>query len=150
MDIKLEALVDSGALQGNYISHLKAEYLKSLGFVHNDIRMKVCAAYNDCQLSTEALTLNMIFNCKNIKHEAFECVLTFSVLKNIQYDLIIGRIHILEYNIWQQTVHTYSIDTGVNNASYLTEDTECTKLVPVSSNKSAVIQDHASEGAKPT
>ena len=94
--------------------------------------------------------LNIISNCKDIKHEAFECVLTFIVLKNIQYDLIIGRIDILEYNIWQQTVHTYGIDTGVNSASYLTENTECTKLVPVSSNKSAVIQDHASEGAKPT
>jgi hypothetical protein len=146
VEIKLEALIDTGALQGNYISHQRAEYLKGLGFVHNDIRIRVCAAYNDCQLSTESLTLYVIFNFNNIKHKAFECILNFSVLKSIQYDLIIGRIDIRKYNIWQQTEHTYDMmDTVVNNNDYIDENTKCTKLVPVHTSKTAMITDQTYE-----
>jgi hypothetical protein len=52
------------------------------------------------------LTLNIRFNCNPalINIETFELVLNFTVLKNIKYDLIIGRPDIILHNIWNRTL----------------------------------------------
>ena len=50
--LTLRALVDTGALQGNYISGAAYALIKEYGFVHSVNNICVCAAFNDCQYST--------------------------------------------------------------------------------------------------
>jgi len=107
----LRALVDTGALQGNYMSEHAYSKLNGCGFEHNNINIRVCAAFNDCVISTDSLTLTLQFNYNLINLEHFEASLAFNVLNNIQYDLIIGRPSILKYGIWHRTLQPSVIST---------------------------------------
>ena len=55
--ITLRALVDTGALQGNYISGKAYGLIKEYGYVQTVNNIRVCAAFNDCEYSTICLTL---------------------------------------------------------------------------------------------
>jgi len=107
----LRALVDTGALQGNYMSEHAYSKLNGCGFEHNNINIRVCAAFNDCVISTDSLTLTLQFNYNLINLEHFEASLAFNVLNNIQYDLIIGRPSILKYGIWHRTLQPSASST---------------------------------------
>ena len=99
----------------------------SVNFVrNNNVNTTVCTAFNDCQLSTDSLTLPIHFNYNTIINlNQFELFLTFIVLKNIHYDFIIGRPDIIRYDLWNRTlpdtlatsVPTVSLvrNEGVNN-----------------------------------
>jgi hypothetical protein len=78
--------------------------LEGFDYVHKEINISVCAAFNDCVVSTDSLTLDMHFNYHLTNMQTFEANLTFNVLNNIQYDLIIGRPAIKRYGIWQRTI----------------------------------------------
>ena len=101
--VTLRALVDTGALQGNYMSTKAYSSLEGYDYVHKAINIRVCAAFNDCVISTDSLTLDMHFNYNLNNMQTFEANLTFNVLNNIQYDLIIGRPAIKQCDIWQRT-----------------------------------------------
>ena len=78
--------------------------LRGYDYVHKEINIRVCAAFNDCVISTDSLTLDMHFNYNLTNMQTFKANLTFNVLNNIQYDLIIGRVAIRKYDIWQRTL----------------------------------------------
>jgi hypothetical protein len=101
----LNALVDTGALHGNYINQNTFEILSSMGVVSEDISIKVCAAFNECQTSTKAVTILLHFNVNNEHNlKSFSASLSFSVLHTLPYDLIIGRKSIILYDLWNKTL----------------------------------------------
>ena len=101
----LNALVDTGALQGNYMNQPTFEKLSSMGVVSEDISIKVCAAFNECQTSNFSVTILLHFNVNNEhKLKSFSVPLSFSVLHTLPYDLIIGRQSINKYDLWNKTL----------------------------------------------
>ena len=102
--ITLRALVDTGALQGNYISGAAYALIEEYGFAKSVHNIRVCAAFNDCQYSTISITLPCSFNYNLVKLQPFENTLSFNVLSKISYDLIIGRPSIVKYGIWERTL----------------------------------------------
>ena len=98
--LTLRALVDTGALQGNYISGAAYDLVKEYGFVHSVNNIRVCAAFNDCEYSTTSLALpSCKFNHNVLNLNSFDVTLPFNVLSKITYDLIIGRPSIVKYGI---------------------------------------------------
>ena len=86
-------LIDTGALQGNYMSYEVYQQIDelSVNFVrNNNVNTTVCTAFNDCQLSTDSLTLPIHFNYNTIINlNQFELVLTFIVLKTYTTTLLL-------------------------------------------------------------
>jgi hypothetical protein len=114
VQLNFRCLIDTGAVQENYISYEVYDQLISLGFVNKSVNIEVCAAYNDCQTTTESLTLNIHFNYNPvlINNANFELVLNFTVLKNIKYDFIIGRPDIILHDVWNRTLLSNRIQNG--------------------------------------
>ena len=120
--IEFDALIDSGALQGNYMSESAALKLDALSIIPTGINIRVCSAFDDCQTASKQYEIILKFNTfmndsthavddnnRLINFERFEATLTFSVLKSLSYDLIIGRPSILKYKIWERTMSPHDI-----------------------------------------
>ena len=76
-----------------------------MGVVSEDISIKVCAAFNECQTSTKSVTILLHFNVNNEHNlKSFSASLSFSVLHTLPYDLIIGRKSIILYDLWNKTL----------------------------------------------
>ena len=99
----LSTLVDTRALQGNYINKTAFEAVSKLGVVCRDISIRVCAAFSDCQIAGNSVELMLEFNVNN-KLKSFSALLSFSVLENLKYELIIGRRDINKYDLWNKAL----------------------------------------------
>lgn len=95
----LRALVDTGALDGNYVSQPIAAMLKKLGVVSERCNANVCSALT----GGKCCAINEIFNLRIIiRHEHTFEEHSFSIsakVINIDYDLIIGRNTIREIGL---------------------------------------------------
>ena len=89
--------LDSGCLSGSYIKEELAKKLashKPSYFIPQVTR--VCGAFGGCELSTRKLLVHIALTCQTVTKQ-FE--LELKVVKNLPYDIMIGRADMLKNNI---------------------------------------------------
>ena len=102
-------LLDTCAIQSNYVRSAQVERLKSDGYSMEKFDTEVCAAFDNCEHSSKLLVLDIVFNDDDVsvlnKAGSFVVPLIFKVLDNLPFDMIIGRNDIDEYDLWYKTKH---------------------------------------------
>ncbi len=125
-DIRLQCLLDSGSLAGDFISQEIIEDFSLNSFVKLDTsNKKICSGLdNSCSISLGSLTASVMFiNEVNNKSEILTLIL--KVLKNSPIDLIIGRESIKQYNLVSKNSSHFFSQTPLLLSS-ITEDLTCT------------------------
>ena len=109
--------LDSGATESNYI---RQDVVSSLLRTHKNKQAflqpyptNVCGAFGQCQLSSHCIKIYVTIpaplctmQCNNINNKkdgnkiARIVHLVFRILRNLPYDIIIGRPDIIKYNLW--------------------------------------------------
>ena len=105
------ALLDTGALSGNYISENLARWLKlNKGFSINfRSKLNICSAFtNDCVNGLSALKLNIEFD----EPHSFGITFNATVI-NTPYDIIIGTPTISANNLLEIFQYRYALETPV-------------------------------------
>ena len=93
--ISIGALLDTGALQGSYMSTRVATVLEREAGLHFDTcSTRVCTAFNNCEVADKVSNLSLIFVNNKVEH-----LITFKVLE-IPYDVIIGRRDMWRHSLW--------------------------------------------------
>ena len=117
--IKFDTLLDTGALQGNYVSKKYVEGLIKDNLVENGKQnMNVCAAFDECQHSDSYIVSDIVFNSRVVnktkflnKNNLFTLKLRLTVLEQLPFDMIIGRRDILKYNLLDKTEIVHRVNT---------------------------------------
>jgi hypothetical protein len=115
--IKANMFLDSGATESNYVRQdVVSTLLKAHRQKHSLLQPQptnVCGAFGQCQLSSHCIKIYVtmparlcMIQCNNIKNEndhkqqARIVPLLFRILRNLPYDMIIGRPDIVRYDLW--------------------------------------------------
>ena len=123
LNVPLEALIDTGALAANYMDQTTFDKLKSLDINCRNIDVQVCAAFANCQKASKAVDIFLSFNMNvNNKMKKFSIELSFTVLSNLGYELIIGRPDILKHDLWNKTLVYFQIPTVPKSNSRREDD----------------------------
>ena len=108
--------LDTGALQSNYVRRKEVESLIKAGFPTKECNVQVCGVFDDCQPSSNIVVFKVNFMNDDIsvlnKAESFITTLTFKVLEQLPYDMIIGRDDIDLYDLWNKSKH-YRLPKGL-------------------------------------
>ena len=99
-----KTLIDTGAIQGNYARTAQVERLEAAGYPVEKCNAEVCAAFDNCQHSSKVVVMNVMFNNDDFsvlnKAGSFEVSLSFKILDDLPFDMIIGRDDIDLYDLW--------------------------------------------------
>ena len=104
--LDVNVLLDTGALGSDYCSERVATWFKSQGALLATNKLtRVCAAFNNCQISSEIITTNIAFkpvnNNDNINDDVFDTLdLSFKVVNKLPCDIILGKKTIAKFNLW--------------------------------------------------
>ena len=115
----LLSLLDSGALQGNYIRRDKGEELRQAGCSFEETGTHVCAAFGNCEKALYKISVNVEFNfqyinvidlsdsfdlnlIKNLEH--LKLNLDFLIVDKLPFEVIIGRKDMLKYSLWEKVI----------------------------------------------
>jgi hypothetical protein len=91
------ALIDTGALHGNYVSREMAQMLRERGAIGLACRQRIISALNSSQIATQKFLITVtISNEQNNKKE--NLLLEASEI-DIDYELVIGRPTIKQFNL---------------------------------------------------
>jgi transposase InsO family protein len=124
-NIRVQCLLDSGSLAGDFISQEILENFSLNSFIQLDnSNKKICSGLdNSCSLSLGSLTASVMFiNELNNKSEIL--ILILKVLKNSPIDLIIGRESIKRFDlVSKNSSHFFSKPLLLSS---ITEDLTCT------------------------
>jgi hypothetical protein len=123
-NIRMQCLLDSDSLAGDFISQEILENFSLNSFIKLDNSKKICSGLNNsCSSSLGSLTTSVMFiNALNNKSEIL--ILIFKVLKNSPIDLIIGRESIKRFDlVSKNSSHFFSKPLLLSS---ITEDLTCT------------------------
>jgi hypothetical protein len=114
-----DSLLDTGALQGNYLRADKVEELTKAGVQVKETNVHICAAFGDCVKADCIISLCVVFNdiesdnllCKNISIRDFNTKpyrvrLDFLVVKELPFEMTVGRRAIITHKLWERCVTT--------------------------------------------
>jgi hypothetical protein len=100
-ELTIDILLDTGALQGNYISIETANWLRSKGAKASNVNSnKVCSAYGECKHSLGTFTTYLKF-CNEITNLYETHLLVFKTV-DIDFDMVIGRPTIKSLKLTKQ------------------------------------------------
>ena len=92
------ALIDTGAVQGNYLSAERAQLLASQGAIKHECSTMICSALKQaCEKCLGLMKINAFF-CNELNQKIESMFLTCTII-NTNYDLIVGRKAIKDYNL---------------------------------------------------
>jgi hypothetical protein len=97
VDKRVESLIDTGALQANYISQDIAEWLESHGAKYCSCSASVCNAVGGCSRSRKSFNFDVLLT-HELNHNKLKLSITAKVISS-DYDLIIGLPDIRRYNL---------------------------------------------------
>ncbi len=125
-DIRLQCLLDSGSLAGDFISQEIIQDFSLNSFVKLDTsNKKICSGLdNSCSLSLGSLTASVMF-INELNNKPKILILILKVLKNSPIDLIIGRESIKRFNLVSKNSSHFFSQTPLLLSS-ITEDLTCT------------------------
>jgi len=110
LPINFNTLLDTGALQGNYVSSKGVLELIKSGLVEvGSCNVNICGAFDGCQHSDTFIVCDVLFNNNIInseflnKNKFFKLKLKLTVLEHLPFEMIIGRRDILKYNLMKAT-----------------------------------------------
>jgi len=115
--LTVNVLLDTGALgENDYMNSATADWLHANGVVLHDSGLtRVCGAFagNSCQISSQTVKHPLTFLKSDLinlsSNETYSFV--FKVVKNIDYDIIIGRKTIIDNNLWHLFPKSTSMST---------------------------------------
>lgn len=135
-NLPVRALLDSGALHGDYINTALAEKLRSKGVNVVNTQKTICNAFGDCRPVVGVVELTVTLNkpeayhtcrCKD-KHEQ-KVQLNCTIIDS-PYELIIGRPSMQKYNLFT-TLHKHLMKEIVTTHRDIHKNTNEVKLPPV-------------------
>ena len=125
-----DSLLDTGALQGNYLRADKVEELTKAGVQVKETNVHICAAFGDCVKADCIISLCVVFNdieldnllCNNISIRDFNTKpyrvrLDFLVVKELPFEMIVGRRAIITHKLWERCVTSPHLIPDLRNLS---------------------------------
>ena len=120
LTINFDTLLDTGALQGNYVSSKCVLELIKSGLVEvGSCNVNICGAFDGCQHSDTFIVCDVLFNNNIInskflnKNKFFKLKLKLTVLEHLPFEMIIGRRDILKYDLMKATEIVHRVVTNI-------------------------------------
>lgn len=128
--LNVKVLHDTGAETGSYVNKRVADWLKAQGAVVSSIPKYVCSCFGDCRHISECLTFPLVFNdgVNNPKFSKFRITLTFWVIDELPFDVVIGNQDINNNAVLRNIGHHTQLDTPNTTLKRKHNSESCTKV----------------------
>ena len=129
-NFSFDSLLDTGALQGNYLRADKVEELIKAGVKVKETNVHICAAFGDCVKADCMISLCVVFNdikldnllcndtnIRDFNIKPYRVRLDFLVVKELPFEMIVGRRAIITHKLWERCVTSPYLTPDLRNLS---------------------------------
>ena len=113
-------LIDSGAMQGNYVNGKVAEWLTRHNATIIETKKRICSCFNECRKYNNVFVNKISFeNVNNNKIITFET--NFTVIPELQFEVVIGYPDITKYDLFKiiNKTNIMTDTTGVTTGDFV-------------------------------
>ena len=113
-------LIDSGAMQGNYVNGKVAEWLTRHNATIIETKKRICSCFHECRIYNNVFVNKISFeNVNNNKIITFET--NFTVIPELQFEVVIGYPDITKYDLFKiiNKTNIMTDTTGVTTGDFV-------------------------------